>query len=108
MATQPARAQGRLYHLPLGYPAMTLEPGWVQGVLLTFPNAGCLKPIDAFEEYDPDRPSSSEYQRHRQLIYDNSQQSIGLAWVYTMDHDRVIALKGRWLSQGFWTEAQTM
>jgi gamma-glutamylcyclotransferase (GGCT)/AIG2-like uncharacterized protein YtfP len=43
IATQSAQAQGRLYHLPLGYPAMTLEPGWVQGVLLTFPDSDCLR-----------------------------------------------------------------
>ncbi|MBE9136547.1 gamma-glutamylcyclotransferase [Nodosilinea sp. LEGE 07088] len=105
IATQPAQTHGRLYHLPLGYPAMTLEVGWVRGVLLTFPDSDCLKAIDAFEEYYPDRPDSSEYQRHRQLIYDHHWRSLGLAWVYTMNRDRVIALGGQWLSEGCWTEA---
>lgn len=104
VASQPAMAMGRLYQLPLGYPAMTLEKGWVQGMLLTFPNATCLNPIDAFEEYFPDRPESSEYQRDRHLVYDLQRQPLETAWIYTMTRDRVAALAGQWLPHGHWTE----
>ncbi|MBE9159661.1 gamma-glutamylcyclotransferase [Nodosilinea sp. LEGE 06152] len=102
--SQPALAVGRLYHLPLGYPAMTLETGWVQGMLLTFSSPDCLRSIDAFEEYYPDRPESSEYQRDRHLVFDLQHQPLGTAWVYTMTRDRVTALAGQWLPQGHWSE----
>lgn len=104
IATQSAQAPGRLYHLPLGYPAMTLEPGWVQGVLITFAGQMSLQAIDAFEEYYPDRPAASEYQRRRYPVYDSLHQPLGLAWIYTMERDRVIALHGQWLPEGYWTE----
>ncbi len=104
IATQPAQARGRLYHLPLGYPAMTLEPGWVQGVLLTFANLAPLDSLDAFEDYYPDRPLDSEYQRQQQPIYDLRQQPLGIAWVYVMSTDRVIVLGGQWLPGGNWSD----
>lgn len=108
VATQAAQAQGRLYHLPLGYPAMTLEAGWVQGALLTFSSAACLHQIDAFEEYYPERPQVSEYQRYFYPIYDVNQQPLVSAWVYTMASDRVVVLGGQWLSEGYWSEAQAL
>jgi gamma-glutamylcyclotransferase (GGCT)/AIG2-like uncharacterized protein YtfP len=99
-----AIAPGRLYHLPLGYPALTLESGWVQGVLLTFATAAVLTPLDAFEEYYPDRLQDSEYQRLRQRIYGLDYTPLSEAWVYTMTKTRVDALGGQWLPQGFWSE----
>ncbi|WP_035986794.1 gamma-glutamylcyclotransferase [Leptolyngbya sp. KIOST-1] len=105
VASQQALAMGRLYHLPLGYPAMTREAGWVQGVLLTFPSAACLQPIDAFEDYDPDRPAASEYQRDRHPVFTPQRQPLCTAWIYTMTRDRVIALDGQWLPDGYWTDA---
>ena len=106
MKTRAAQTQGRLYHLPLGYPAMTLEVGWVQGALLTFFSADCLRQIDAFEEYYPDRPHESEYQRRLHPIYDVNQRPLVSAWAYTMDAERVASLGGQWLPQGYWSEAQ--
>lgn len=104
IAAQPAQTVGRLYHLPLGYPAMTTEPGWVQGALLTLASADALTAIDAFEEYYPDRPQSSEYQRSLQTIYDLNQHSLETAWVYTMNPEQVSRCGGLWLPDGYWTE----
>lgn len=104
VTSQQALAMGRLYHLPLGYPAMTLETGWVKGMLLTFSSPDCLHSIDAFEEYYPDRPESSEYQRDRHLVFNRQQQPLRTAWIYTMTRDRVTRLGGQWLPQGYWTE----
>lgn len=104
IAAQAAQTRGRLYHLPLGYPAMTLEFGWVQGVLLTFPTAQSLTAIDAFEDCHPNRPEIGEYQRRLRAVYDLNQLSLGQAWVYTMDLDRVRCLGGLWLPQGHWAE----
>ncbi|NMF83614.1 gamma-glutamylcyclotransferase family protein [Nodosilinea sp. P-1105] len=102
---QLAMAPGRLYRLPLGYPAMTLEEGWVQGVLLTFGNAAILTTLDEFEEYYPDNPKASEYQRLRHGVYNLEQTFLTQAWVYTMSLDRVQALGGRWLPEGYWSQA---
>jgi gamma-glutamylcyclotransferase (GGCT)/AIG2-like uncharacterized protein YtfP len=99
-----AQVRGRLYHLPLGYPAMTLESGWVQGMLLTFSHQRPLSAIDAFEDYYPDRPEDSEYHRYHHPVYDLTHQLLGQAWVYTMTRDRVIGLGGQWLPEGRWTE----
>jgi gamma-glutamylcyclotransferase (GGCT)/AIG2-like uncharacterized protein YtfP len=104
IALQPAQAQGQLYHLPLGYPAMTLEQGWVQGILICFADATPLVAIDAFEEYDPAAPTTSAYQRHLHPIYDLNQQPLSQAWVYTMPLERVLRLGGQWLAQGCWSE----
>lgn len=82
---------------------MTLEPGWVQGCLLTLSNADALTAIDAFEEYYPDRPENSEYQRSLQTVYDLNQRSLEMAWVYTMSPDQVKSLGGLWLPNGYWT-----
>jgi len=108
VATQVAQTQGRLYHLPPGYPAMTPEAGWVQGVLLTFANADGLSQIDAFEEYYPDRPHESEYQRRLRPIYDVNQRPLVSAWVYTMAPEHVVALEGQWLPHGYWSETQAL
>ncbi|MBW4482253.1 MAG: gamma-glutamylcyclotransferase [Tildeniella torsiva UHER 1998/13D] len=107
IAAQPAQTLGRLYHLPLGYPAMTLEPGWVQGFLLTLSNADAIAAIDNFEEYYPDRPENSEYQRSLQTVYDLNQRSLVMAWVYTMSPEQVDSLGGLWLPQGYWTDTLT-
>lgn len=104
VASQPGLAMGRLYHLPLGYPAMTVDTGWVQGMLLTFSSAACLRAIDDFEEYYPDRPEISAYQRDRYPIFDSHRQPLGTAWIYTMTCDRVATLGGQWLPLGNWSE----
>lgn len=95
---------GRLYHLPMGYPAMTLEAGWVRGVLLTFSTAAVFEPIDAFEDYYPDRPEASEYLRLRQGIFTPDRVPLTEAWVYVMARERIDALGGRWLPEGNWSE----
>ncbi len=84
---------------------MTTEPGWVQGVLLTLSNSDALAAIDAFEEYYPDRPQRSEYQRSLQTVYDQNQHSLERAWVYTMSPEQVNSLRGLWLPHGYWTAA---
>lgn len=104
IAAQPAQTIGRLYHLPLGYPAMTIELGWVQGVLLTLSSLDALTAIDAFEEYYPDCPQSSEYQRSLQTVYDHNQHPLGRAWIYIMSPEQVSRCRGLWLPQGSWTE----
>lgn len=100
-----AIAPGRLYHLPVGYPALTLESGWVQGVLLTFSSPHVLTALDQFEDYNPQQPAASEYQRRQHHIYSPNGSNLGLAWVYVMSQERVEGLRGQWLPEGYWSEA---
>ena len=63
---QAARTRGRLFHLPLGYPAlMEAEEGWVQGELLRFnePIGKVLDVCDRIEGYQPDDEESSLFIR---------------------------------------------
>jgi len=103
---QQALVPGRLYHLPVGYPAMTLEDGWVQGVLLTFESTQGLGPMDQLEDYYPDRPQESEYQRIRHRVYTCDYTPLAKAWVYVMTRDQVEDRGGQWLPNGLWSEQQ--
>ncbi|MBU6228376.1 MAG: gamma-glutamylcyclotransferase [Cyanobacteria bacterium REEB459] len=104
-ALAPAIALGRLYHLALGYPALCLEPGWVQGVVLSLPTT-LLATLDSFEGYDPHQAQQSEYQRQWQPIYHCDLTPFTWAWLYTMTQDRIQALGGEWLPQGIWSQSQ--
>ncbi|MGF1570462.1 MAG: gamma-glutamylcyclotransferase [Nodosilinea sp.] len=106
-AIEPAVAPGRLYHLPLGYPAMTLEPGWVQGMRLTFSSLAVLDQLDEFEAHYPDRPEQSEYQRISHAIYRPDRRVAPPAWVYIMLPPQVTALGGKWLPDGNWSVGVT-
>jgi len=98
-------APGRLYHLPLGYPALTPEAGWVQGVLLTFSTPAILTQLDEFEDYYPDRPQDSQYQRLYRWVYSPDRTPLVQAWVYVMAKERVDQLGGQWLPGGIWSGA---
>lgn len=97
-----ALAPGRIYHLSLGYPAFTLETGWVKGVLLTLSTATALAKLDEFEAFYPDHPQDSEYQRIWHQIYDQDQTFLTYAWVYAMTKEQVEGLRGEWIPDGFW------
>ena len=100
---QDALAPGRLYHLSLGYPALTLESGWVEGTLLTFSSTTALTKLDEFESFYPDHPQDSEYLRIWHTVYDPDQVFLTHAWAYAMTKKQVDALGGTWLQDGQWT-----
>ena len=100
----PALTQGRLYHLSLGYPALSLEAGWVQGVLLILASQEHLAAIDSFEEYDPQCPDQSPYQRRWQPVYRLDRSPLSQAWVYTMASGRIQRFNGEWLPAGIWPQ----
>ncbi len=101
---QAAKTTGRIYHLPAGYPALTAEPGWVEGVFLSFaPNPEILQAIDRYEEYNPQAPAAQNlYQRVAQDIWSLTGESLGQAWVYQMAVERVRQQQGLWLRRGIW------
>ncbi|HEY9737818.1 MAG TPA: gamma-glutamylcyclotransferase family protein [Trichocoleus sp.] len=104
-----AIAPGRLYDLPLGYPAMTLEEGQVRGVRLTFADPAVLRRLDEFEDYYPDRPEEeSEYRRLERPLTGLDGEPLGTAWAYTMPLLLIERLGGKWLPKGVWSGVQAL
>ena len=103
-AEQPAIAQGKLFALPMGYPAMVVGDSWVSGFLLSFPDSAMLRVLDELEDYRPGRsPELNEYQRQLIQVFDLERRSLGQAWAYLMTSEHVNKLKGRWLPSGVWS-----
>jgi gamma-glutamylcyclotransferase (GGCT)/AIG2-like uncharacterized protein YtfP len=102
--TKRAIALGKLFALPMGYPAMTLENSQVQGYLLSFADLEILSQLDELEDYQPHRHISENlYNRQQIEIYDMQGQSLGLAWVYLMSLERVSQLGGMPQAGGWWS-----
>lgn len=100
---KPAIAQGQLFALPMGYPAMVAGEGWVSGFLLAFPDSAILRVLDELEDYVPGRsPELNEYQRQRVEVFDLEMRSLGPAWAYLMTLERVNQLQGHFLPSGVW------
>jgi len=100
----PAIAQGRLYDLPLGYPAMVSGSGWVQGYRLQFTDSDMLRVLDQLEDYDADRePAQNAYDRRWVDIFTPEHQLLGQAWAYFMTLEQVQSLGGTHLPNGYWT-----
>ena len=96
-----AIAFGKLFALPLGYPAMTTGESPVQGFLLSFPDWAILDALDFLEGFNPLVPADqNEYDRQVIEIYDLSLISLGLAWVYLMTPEQVNSLNGVFLDDG--------
>lgn len=103
MQAQAVIAQGILFELPAGYPAMTLGAGWVQGSLLWFQDRQMLEQLDYLEDYDPSRsPDKNLYHRQQIQVFDPSQQPLGDAWVYLMSPAKIQCLGGIFLPEGHW------
>ena len=114
-----AVARGRLFALPMGYPAMTpaspaesAESGerWVQGYVLTFdaPVAqAMLATLDALEGYVPGRRHpENEYCRALVETYTPAGEPLGQAWVYLMEVNEAQRLGGVELLNGLWTSTR--
>lgn len=101
-----ARTCGRLFDLPLGYPAAVAEGyehGWVSGYLLLFGDRGVLAALDRLEDYQPGRsPQANEYQRRFVPVCSPVGCYLGYAWAYFMLPARVRAYGGRLLGAGVW------
>jgi gamma-glutamylcyclotransferase (GGCT)/AIG2-like uncharacterized protein YtfP len=100
----PAYTWGNLYHLPLGYPGMTLGNSKIAGFVLTFSNEKILASLDELEDYEPERsPQENEYQRQKILVYELSGKLLGEVWGYLMTSERVKQLEGIFVPSGWWT-----
>ncbi|MBG1242906.1 gamma-glutamylcyclotransferase family protein [Nostoc sp. NZL] len=99
-----AFVQGKLFAMPMGYPAMTLGDGQVHGYLLSFPNPRILNELDVLEDYQPNRqPVENLYNRQIIEVYEPQSLSLGWAWVYLMTLDRVDQLGGFLQPGGWWS-----
>lgn len=98
-----AIAFGKLFALPVGYPAMTLGDSPVYGYLLSFTNPKVLSELDRLEGYHPTRHAAKNlYYRHEIETYDLQGQFIDTAWVYLMTLEKVSQLGGIHLLDGRW------
>lgn len=105
----PALVCGQLYDFPqLGYPAMTVGEGWVQGVVLVFsqPLSVCtaiLQGLDTLEGYQADRSDvDNEYVRVQMQTFSLRRQPGQCVWGYVMDAESVRSQQGIYLPNGFW------
>lgn len=98
-----AIAQGQLFSLPFGYPAMTSGNSLVKGFVLSFSNDEILHQLDWLEDYDAQRPAAeNEYYRQLIEIYDTAKKPLGTAWAYLMTLEQVKAYEGILLPNGWW------
>lgn len=102
---QEAIAYGKLYHLPMGYPAAIFPACYlVRGYLLTFDDLTVLQALDELEDYDPRQPISQNlYQRSQIEVYNLKFESLGKAWTYAMSQQNIDAYGGVLIGNGWWT-----
>lgn len=102
-----ACAKGELFHLPQGYPAMTIGDRWVKGALITLQDAAAITHIDDFEDYDPMLPDVKNlYIRQQYPVFSQQHEALGQAWVYLMSPQRVRQLNGILVAEGEWSRQQ--
>lgn len=90
LTAEKAITHGKLYNLPMGYPAMTLGNRKVHGYLLSFADAKMLTALDDLEDYESTRPITENlYHRQSMEIFDLDGLSLGSAWVYLMTAAKV-------------------
>ncbi|MEJ6481457.1 gamma-glutamylcyclotransferase [Nostoc punctiforme UO1] len=99
-----AFVKGKLFALPMGYPAMTLGNSKVYGYLLSFPNPKILNELDVLENYQPFRqPAENLYNRQIIEVYEPQSLSLGWALVYLMALEQVEQLGGLLQPDGWWS-----
>ncbi|MDZ8108883.1 MAG: gamma-glutamylcyclotransferase [Nostoc sp. DedQUE12a] len=99
-----AFVKGKLFALPMGYPAMTLGDSQVHGYLLSFANPAILNYLDVLEDYHPTREVSENlYSRKTIEVYQGEWLSLSWAWVYLMSSERVNQLGGVLQPDGWWS-----
>lgn len=105
--TTKAIAQGKLFALPMGYPAMTPGNSPVHGYLLSLTNLDVLKALDELEDYHPTRAASENLYNRKQIETYNPQGNLlGCAWVYIMTQELALQLRGVHLPNGWWSGSE--
>lgn len=95
--------KGKLFALPVGYPAMIEGNEHIKGFLLTFASSSELTNLDKLEGYSGIENSiNNEYERKKILVYDQLNQPLDYAWAYFMTKEKINLLKGIYLPSGEW------
>jgi gamma-glutamylcyclotransferase (GGCT)/AIG2-like uncharacterized protein YtfP len=98
-----AYTKGQLYHLPLGYPAITVGINKVKGYLLSFSSNNILISLDCLENYQENRASKyNDYYRQKVFVYSFSDRYLGTAWCYLMTQKKVAEFQGQPLNSDRW------
>ena len=101
---QRARARGRLFALPVGYPAARFGgEEWIRGHVLELTDEDALVGFDRLEGFRPGRsPAENEYERRRVEIFDEEGRSLGKVWAYEMEARRIAEAGGVEIPEGRW------
>lgn len=99
-----AYAYGKLFALPMGYPAMTMGSRPVHGYLLFFADSEVLSQLDELEGYQQTKLNVDNlYNRQQIEIYEPQGRSLDNAWVYLMTQEQVYQLGGIYQEYGWWS-----
>lgn len=105
--TTKAIAQGKLFALPMGYPAITPGDSAVHGYLLSLTHLDVLRALDDLEDYHPARAASENLYNRKQIeTYHPQGNSLGWAWVYIMTEELALQLGGLHLPHGWWSGSE--
>jgi len=90
LTIEPAFTNGRLYHLPYGFPAMFDAPdGQVFGEVMTFPDIKkTLERLDSLEGYRPGDNQNHYIRVGKAVTILNSRKTVR-AWVYVYPKSRL-------------------
>lgn len=102
---QEAIAYGKLFALPMGYPAAIFPESYlVRGYVLSFFDFTVLAALDELEDYHPDRlASQNNYQRHQVEVYNSKLEPLAKVWTYSMSQQKIAAYGGVFLKNGWWS-----
>ncbi len=100
-----AKVRGRLFHLPMGYPALVAgDAEWARGFVLDFADDPALAEVDRLEGYDPaGPPGANEYERVAVEAFRPDGTSLGQVWTYVMTETEIETLQGELVEGGDWS-----
>ncbi|MGV2830337.1 gamma-glutamylcyclotransferase family protein [Myxosarcina sp. GI1(2024)] len=99
-----AYVRGKLYSLPVGYPAIARGNSKVEGFLLTFADFDVLPSLDRLEGYRVNRALElNEYYRLLVPTYDFNDRFLADAWCYFMSESKIARIKSIALTSGWWS-----
>jgi len=104
VAQMPAKVQGELYDLHVGYPGLRLRgDAWVYGYVLELGDLAHLHGLDYLEGYVPERPEGqNEYNRLRVPCFDRDGESLGEVWAYEVTASTLTRTEGSLVASGDW------
>lgn len=103
IAETPAYIRGKLYHLSLGYPAISQGNEKIAGYLLKFDDYQILQQLDRLEDYQENRSlEENEYYRQLVEVYDKSDRYLGEAWCYFMTPEKIAFHNGILVTVNNW------